>query len=78
MTVEEILRAMDDVIEGDKPLYAWEALVSGKHRDEFTQYWASKCRELESDFHVPGKLINDEGVEKLKLMRAELAAREHP
>ena len=74
MTQAEILRAMDDVIEGDQPLYAWDALVSRRHRDEFTQYWASRCRELESDFHVPGKLINSEGVEKLKLLRAELAA----
>jgi hypothetical protein len=76
MTAEEILRAIDEVIDGDKPLYGWEQLVSRRHCDAFTEEWAIKFRDLETDFHVPGsgQLISDEGVDKLKLLRAELLA----
>jgi hypothetical protein len=76
MTPQEIIRAIDDVIEGDKPLEGWDYLVSVKHRDPFTKHWSEICRNVEREFHVPGshQLIGDAGVERLKLIRAELAA----
>lgn len=76
MTPDEIIRAMDDVLDGDKPLDGWDYLVSLTHRDPFTSHWGARCRELEQEFHVPGsnELISDAGVGRLRLLRAELVA----
>ena len=76
-TPEEIIRAMDDVIEGDQPLHRWDYLVSVEHRDPLANEWGAQCRDLEREFRVSGshQLISDVGVEKLRHLRAELIAR---
>ena len=78
-TPEQLIRAIDDVIEGDQPMHRWDDLVSVKHQDPFAREWGAKCRDLEREFRVSGgpELISDVGVEKLKHLRAELIARCH-
>lgn len=70
----EILAIMNDVISGDKPLLAWEYLVSVNHKDEFTKRWAARLKDLENQFHVEGSgiLLSEEGVAKLMQLREEL------
>ena len=74
LTPDEIVRAIDDVIEGNQPLDRWDYLVSVRHQDPLAKLWGAKCRDVENEFRVPGshELISAAGIEKLKLLRAEL------
>jgi hypothetical protein len=73
-TKEQLLEAIDAVLDGDKPLRDWDYIVSVNHKDEFTAYWGQRLRRLEENYTAinEGKLITDEGIRQLEVLREEL------
>jgi hypothetical protein len=71
---KEILRVIDDVIDGNQPLLEWDYLIGVRHQDEFTNLWAGKLRHLFDEYHDPGsmQLLNDAGMKKLIQLREYL------
>ena len=72
-TPDEIIRAMDDVIN-DQPPASVGVLSDRQASGRISGFLGARCSELEKEFHVPGshEPISEAGVERLKLLRAEL------
>ena len=72
---DQILKIIDDVIEGDKPISSWDDLLSVRRGNPISRYWANRLSEIESRYSSVerGTMIYEEGVQELVKLRSELA-----
>jgi hypothetical protein len=73
-TKKQIIRILEDVIDGDRPVVGWDDLISIRHHDDFTNDCAEKCRDIEKKYsgRDMGMLLTEEGVRKVSELREEL------
>jgi hypothetical protein len=64
---QELISLIERLINNEPCLREWDDLVSVKHEDKFTEYWASELLNIQEAYsdRRSGRLINDEGVSKL-------------
>lgn len=64
----EIIILIENLINDEPSLRAWDDLVSVNHKDPYTDYWARELLKIQKDYsdRANGRLISDKGIIKLR------------
>lgn len=71
---QELILLIERLINNEPCMEEWDDLVSVKHKDDYTEYWASRLLKIQDKYsdRRNGRLINDEGVLRLERILSQL------
>jgi len=71
---QELVSLIERLINNEPCLAEWDDLVSVKHKDKYTERWASELLNIQERYSDKknGRLINDEGLVKLQEILSRL------